>query len=69
MAIVCRRQDGAVGVRQLQALGFSPEEIARLVAGGAFIRRHRGVLLDAQRRPRDAASFSRRSWPSFPPGF
>jgi hypothetical protein len=48
MARVCRRQDGAVGIEQLHGLGFSAHEIARLVDGGAFVRRHRGVLLDAR---------------------
>jgi hypothetical protein len=48
LAVVCRRQDGAVGIGQLQALGFSGTEVTRLVAGGAFVRRHRGVLLDAR---------------------
>jgi hypothetical protein len=48
MAPVCRRQDGAVGVVQLYALGFSAQEVDRLIDGGAFVRRHRGVLLDAR---------------------
>jgi hypothetical protein len=48
LAAVCRRQDGAVGIVQVLALGFSKDEVTRLVAGGAFIRRHRGVLLDAR---------------------
>jgi hypothetical protein len=48
LAAVCRRQDGAVGTGQLHALGFSGTEVTRLVAGGAFTRRHRGVLLDAR---------------------
>ncbi len=48
MARVCRRQDGAVGIEQLYALGFSAREVNRLVGGGAFVRRHRGVLLDAR---------------------
>jgi very-short-patch-repair endonuclease len=48
MARVCRRQDGAVGIEQLYALGFSAREVDRLVDGGAFGRRHRGVLLDAR---------------------
>jgi hypothetical protein len=48
MAQVCRRQDGALGVEQLHALGFSAHEVGRLVGGGAFVRRHRGVLLDAR---------------------
>jgi hypothetical protein len=51
MARVCRRQDGAIGFSQLTALGFTEREISRLVAGGAFIRRHRGVLLDARTPP------------------
>jgi hypothetical protein len=37
-----------VGTEQLYALGFSAREANRLVDGGAFIRRHRGVLLDAR---------------------
>jgi hypothetical protein len=48
MARVSRRQDGAVGIEQLHALGFSKHEVERLVDGGAFVRRHRGVLLDAR---------------------
>jgi hypothetical protein len=48
MARVCRRQAGAVGIEQLFALGFSAREATRLVDGGAFVRRHRGVLLDAR---------------------
>ena len=48
MARVCRRQDGALGITQLHALGFSAQEVDRLVDGGAFVRRHRGVLLDAR---------------------
>jgi hypothetical protein len=48
LAVVCRRQDGAVGIAQLAVLGFSGTEVTRLVAGGAFIRRHRGVYLDAR---------------------
>lgn len=48
LAAACRRQDGAVGIGQLLALGFSKDEVTRLLAGGAFIRRHRGVLLDAR---------------------
>jgi hypothetical protein len=48
MARVSRRQDGAVGIEQLHALGFSKHEVDRLVDGGAFVRRHRGVLLDAR---------------------
>jgi hypothetical protein len=51
MARVCRRQDGAVGVVQLYALGFSAQEVDRLVDGGALVRRHRGVLLDARTPP------------------
>jgi hypothetical protein len=34
LAVVCRRQDGAVAIEQLQALGFSGTEVTRLVAGG-----------------------------------
>lgn len=48
MARVCRRQDGAVGIEQLHGLGFSAHEVGHLVDGGAFVRRHRGVLLDAR---------------------
>jgi hypothetical protein len=48
LAVVCRRQGGAVGIGQLQDLGFSQEQVDRLVDGGAFIRRHRGVLIDAR---------------------
>jgi hypothetical protein len=48
MARLSRRQHGAVGVRQLHELGFTQREVTRLVAGGAFTRRHRGVLLDAR---------------------
>jgi hypothetical protein len=48
MASVCRKQSGAVGVGQLQALGFTAREVSRLVSGGAFTRRHQGVLLDAR---------------------
>jgi hypothetical protein len=48
MARVCRRQDGAVRVDQLLELGFTRREMDRLLDGGAFIRRHRGVLLDAR---------------------
>jgi hypothetical protein len=48
LAVLCRRQDGAVGIGQVLALGFSKDEATRLLAGGAFTRRHRGVLLDAR---------------------
>lgn len=48
LAAVCRRQHGAVAIGQLQALGFSGTEVTRLVAGGAFTRRHRGVYLDGR---------------------
>jgi hypothetical protein len=48
MARVCRRQDGAIGFDQLTELGFTEREVARLVAGGAFTRRHRGVYLDGR---------------------
>jgi very-short-patch-repair endonuclease len=48
MARVCRRQDGAVGIEQLFGLGYSAHELKHLVGGGAFVRRHRGVLLDAR---------------------
>ncbi len=45
---MCRKQSGAIGFEQLTELGFTEREVARLVAGGAFTRRHRGVLLDAR---------------------
>jgi hypothetical protein len=48
MASVCRRQSGAIGVGQLQAVGFTAREVSRLVSGGALTRRHQGVLLDAR---------------------
>jgi hypothetical protein len=48
MARLCRRQSGAIGVDQLLELGFTRKEVSRLVSGGAFTRRHRGVLLDAR---------------------
>jgi hypothetical protein len=48
MAAVCRQQSGAIGIGQLEALGFTAREVSRLVSGGAFTRRHQGVLLDAR---------------------
>ncbi len=48
MAAVCRKQSGAIGVDQLLELGFTRKEVFRLVSGGAFTRRHQGVLLDAR---------------------
>jgi hypothetical protein len=48
MAALCRRQGGAVSVAQLRQLGITSREADRLVRGGAFVRRHRGVLLDAR---------------------
>jgi hypothetical protein len=48
MAALCRRQGGAVSLEQLRALGLTARAADRLVQGGAFVRRHRGVLLDAR---------------------
>lgn len=67
MARTCRRQSGAIKVDQLYALGFSKDEISRLVAGKAFTRRHRGVLLDA-RTPTPPRGFLFAALLSFEPG-
>jgi hypothetical protein len=43
-----RRQEGAIALGQLRAMGFSADEVAGLVEHGALQRRHRAVFLDAR---------------------
>ena len=48
MAALMRRQEGAIALGQLQAMGFSADEVVGLVEHGALQRLHRAVFLDAR---------------------
>jgi very-short-patch-repair endonuclease len=51
LAGLSRGQDGAVSVAQFAALGFDRRRLTLLVRQGRFVRRHRGVYLDALMKP------------------
>src|ERR1700684_4430050 len=48
MARLMRSQAWVIGLRQLQALGYSADEVAGFVVRGALWRVHRGVYADTR---------------------
>jgi hypothetical protein len=57
MTRVMRTNRGVIHVAQLQRLGFTPRELAGLVAHGDLRRLHRGVYADGRMRLADDAYF------------